>query len=261
MNKKKPNYGNWVPEKMLKGLLALAVVLFVLTVVFAKCWLPVLAWICGILCALVTVFLIYMYVCHELFAFDKGNRMAQVHEHLVRHLDWNGKGTLLDIGCGAGALTIRCAKAFPKATVTGMDYWGKEWSYAKSQCEENAKIEGVAERVHFEQGDAAKLPYEDESFDAVVSNFVFHEVKTAKDKKDVVREALRVVKKGGSFAFQDLFDQKQLYGDIHELVNELKKEGISEIHYAGNLEDLLRFPDYAKTPWMINGVGILYGKK
>lgn len=90
---------------------------------------------------------------------------------------------------------------------------------------------------------------------------MFHEVRTAKDKRDVVREALRVVKKGGCFAFQDLFDQKALYGDIRELAEELKNEGISEIHYTGALEDKLNFPGYAKTPWMISGVGILYGRK
>ena len=55
-----------------------------------------------------------MLVCHETFAFGKGNMMAEVHRHLVEHLEWNGEGTLLDIGCGAAALTVRCAKAFSK---------------------------------------------------------------------------------------------------------------------------------------------------
>lgn len=98
--------------------------------------------------------------------------------------------------------------------------------------------------------------------DAAVSNFVFHEVRSAKDKRDVVREALRVVKKGGSFAFQDMFAQKALYGDMEEFVRELKKEGISEIHYIGNVEKKVDFvPKYARAPWMISGVGILYGIK
>ena len=122
-----------------------------------------------------------------------------VHEHLVEHLDWNGEGRLLDIGCGAAALTVRCAKAFPKAQITAMDYWGAEWNYAKEQCERNAQIEGVADRISFQKGDAAKLDFPDETFDAAVSNFVFHEVRTAKDKRDVVREALRVVKKRRRF--------------------------------------------------------------
>ena len=38
-------------------------------------------------------------------------------------------GRLLDIGCGADALTLRCAKYYPEAQLTGIDYWGVEWNY------------------------------------------------------------------------------------------------------------------------------------
>jgi len=62
--------------------------------------------------------------------------------------------------------------------------------------------------------------------DAAVSNFVFHEVHSAKDKRDVVREYLRVVKKGGAFSFQDMFSQKALYRNMDEFVESLKAEGI-----------------------------------
>ena len=261
--KEKTNYGNWVPEKALYMLFGGSVILGVIAVivqaVFHK---PVIAVIAGVIGVLVLVEAVYMLICHETFAFGKGNMMAGVHEHLVKHLDWNGEGRLLDIGCGAAALTVRCAKAFPKAQITAMDYWGAEWSYAKEQCEKNARIEGVADRISFQKGDAAKLDFADETFDAAVSNFVFHEVRTAKDKRDVVKEALRVVKKGGVFSFQDMFSQKALYGDMEQFVRELKAEGISEVHYIGNLEKKLDFiPGFVTAPWMISGMGIIYGRK
>ena len=259
----KANYGNGVPEKALYMLFGAAVLLGVIAVlaqtVLDK---PVVTAVSGVLCVVALVMAVYMLICHETFAFGKGNMMAGVHEHLVEHLDWNGEGRLLDIGCGAAALTVRCAKAFPKAQITAMDYWGAEWNYAKEQCEKNAQIEGVADRTSFQKGDAAKLDFPDESFDAAVSNFVFHEVRTAKDKRDVVREALRIVKKGGVFSFQDMFSQKALYGDMEQFVRELKVEGISEVHYIGNLEKKLDFiPGVVTTPWMISGMGIIYGKK
>lgn len=259
----KANYGNWVPEKALYMLFGAAVLLGVIAVlaqtVLDK---PVVTAVSGVLCVVALVMAVYMLICHETFAFGKGNMMVGVHEHLVEHLDWNGEGRLLDIGCGAAALTVRCAKAFPKAQITAMDYWGAEWNYAKEQCEKNAQIEGVADRTSFQKGDAAKLDFPDESFDAAVSNFVFHEVRTAKDKRDVVREALRIVKKGGVFSFQDMFSQKTLYGDMEQFVRELKAEGISEVHYIGNLEKKLDFiPGVVTTPWMISGMGIIYGKK
>lgn len=75
------------------------------------------------------------------------------------------------------------------------------------------------DRESFWISDAAHLDFDTESFDAVVSNFVFHEVHSA-------------------------------------------KEGISEIHYIGDLEKKLDFiPNYARTPWMISEMGILYGRK
>jgi len=239
---KNVNYGNWVPEKMLALCYVAAAVLGIAACVTGPVLhLAIPTWILGILAAICLVYGIYMHICHELFAFGKGNMMAKVHQHLVDHLEWDGEGTLLDIGCGAAALTIRCAKAFPKAKLVGMDYWGAEWNYAKEQCEANAKAEGVADRITFHKGDAAHLEDPDETFDATVSNFVFHEVRSAKDKRDVVREALRIVKKGGAFSFQDMFSQKSLYGDMEEFVEELKKEGITEIHYIGNLEKKLDF--------------------
>ena len=49
---------------------------------------------------------------------------------------------------------------------------------------------------------------------------------------------------------------------MEEFVEELKKEGVTEIHYIGNLEKKLDFiPGYAAAPWMISGMGILYGRK
>ena len=188
----KVNYGNWVPEKALYMLFGAAVLLGVIAVlaqtVLDK---PVVTAVSGVLCVVALVMAVYMLICHETFAFGKGNMMVGVHEHLVEHLDWNGEGRLLDIGCGAAALTVRCAKAFPKAQITAMDYWGAEWNYAKEQCERNAQIEGVADCISFQKGDAAKLDFPDETFDAAVSNFVFHEVRTAKDKS--LRKESKVV--------------------------------------------------------------------
>jgi len=140
-------------------------------------------------------------------------------------LEWSSEGQALDIGCGNGALTIKLANRFPGARVTGIDYWGEKWAYSKNTCEANAKAEKVADRVVFQKASATKLPFEDEHFDVAVSNLCFHEVGDAKDKREVIREALRVVKKGGKFAFQDLFLLKQVYGDKDELMSPHKKLG------------------------------------
>ena len=77
----------------------------------------------------------------------------------------------------------------------------------------------------------------------------------------MVRESLRVLKKGGSFSFQDLFSQKSLYGDMEEFADELRREGFREIHYIPFVERQGFVPRYVQAPWMLSGVGLLYGRK
>ena len=257
-----PDYGNWVPAAMMKTLAVLTAVLLIVELLFLILLKnAILSVIGGILLVLVASFTVYMQRCRVLFDFRRGGLMGKVHQYLVDHLDWDGNGTLLDIGCGAGALTIRCARRFSQARITGMDYWGPEWSYAKEQCEQNARLEHVADRLTFCKGDAAALEFPDGAFDAAVSNFVFHEVRTQPDKRKVVREALLVVKKGGSFTFQDLFSQEKLYGNMEEFIRELKKEGIGEIHYIPFVEKQGFTPGFVQAPWMLHGIGLIYGKK
>lgn len=262
--------------RVMFGTDALLILTAILLAVFAP--LKWLAWIAGIAAAVVFAFAVYMGLCRYIFARGGvGNHlpnresyirldgydgvMGRIHHFLVEHLDWDGQGELLDIGCGSGALTIRCAKKYPEARLTGMDYWGWEWSYAKEQCEHNAAVEGVDDRITFTKGDAAQLDFEDEQFAAAVSNFVFHEVKSQPDKPELIKEALRVVKRGGVFAFQDLFCQKKLYGDMDALIEELKASGVQEIHFIPDVEKLGFIPGFVQTPWMLSGIGLLYGRK
>lgn len=58
-----------------------------------------------------------------------------------------------------------------------------------------------------------------------------------------------------------LFCQKKLYGDIDALIEELKTSGVQEIHYIPDVEKLGFVPGFVQTPWMIYGIGLIYGKK
>lgn len=87
---KNVNYGNWVPEKMLALCYVAAAVLGIAAYVTGPVLhLAIPTWILGILAAICLVYGIYMHICHELFAFGKGNMMAKVHQHLV---DSSGMG-------------------------------------------------------------------------------------------------------------------------------------------------------------------------
>jgi ubiquinone/menaquinone biosynthesis C-methylase UbiE len=189
-----------------------------------------------------------------------GNVQSHVWELVLAHLDWNGKGQALDIGCGNGALAIKLAQKCPKAQVVGIDYWGKKWEYSKDTCERNAKVEGVSERVTFKKASAMSLPFGDGHFDAVVSNFVFHEVSDAKDKRELIREALRVVRKGGVFAFQDEFLIKQFWGNPDDLVAVVRNLGTSKVEFV-QTRDADFIPRALRLPFILGTMAIIAGEK
>jgi ubiquinone/menaquinone biosynthesis C-methylase UbiE len=247
----KPNYGNWVSKRLIYIPFAMGSVFLVSTFLFLFLVIP------AVLLFWLTAFFAY---ARYKFSPAGGNVQSHVWELVLTHLDWNGEGQALDIGCGNGALTIKLAQKCPKARVIGIDYWGKKWEYSKSTCERNAKIEGVSERVTFQKASAVSLPFDDGHFDAVVSNFVFHEVSDAKDKREVIREALRVVKKEGSFAFQDEFLVKQFYGNPDDLIAIIKSWGISKVEFV-QTRNADFIPRALRLPLILGTIAIIAGEK
>ncbi len=194
------------------------------------------------------------------FGKDQNKLQHDVHHILIDKLDWDGQGKALDIGTGSGGVAIKLAKKYSNSTIIGIDYWGKSWDYSQALCEDNAKAEEVHEQTIFQKGSAANLPFEDETFDCVVSNFVFHEVRDIKDKNKLLIEALRVLKKGGAFSFQDPFLSKAFYGKIEEVIRKLQERGVSEVHFM-KLSDAMRIPRLLQFGLFLGSIGTLYGKK
>ena len=94
----------------------------------------------------------------------------------------------------------------------------------------------------------------------MVSNLVFHEVSYSDDKRELIKEALRVLKKGGAFSFQDLFLIRQVYGDINDLLEAIKGWGISSVEFIPTCESNF-IPTVLKLPFMVGTIGIIAGKK
>lgn len=246
-----PDYGNWVSQRIIY----LPAILGLVFLAFAF-----LFWMLAIPAILFFFIAAYFAYARYLFSPKGGNVQNQIWDTVISNLDWNGEGKALDIGCGNGALTIKLAGKFKAAQVSGIDYWGERWEYSKNACEANARAEGVNDRIVFQKASASKLPFDDEYFDAAVSNLCFHEVADAKDKREVIREALRVVKKGGVFAFQDLFLLKQVYGDTDELVAAIKSWGITKVEFV-ETRNAPFIPAALKLPFMVGRIGIIKGEK
>ena len=69
---------------------------------------------------------------------------------------------VLDLGTGTGAAAFSVARHFPEAQVTGADLSNEMLAEARRKTPPE-----LAERVRFEQADAARLPFGDESFELV----------------------------------------------------------------------------------------------
>jgi SAM-dependent methyltransferase len=247
----RPDYGNWVPLKLIYVPGVLAVASLGLNLLHP-------AFLLGT--AFFLACLVYFAYARYQFSHHGGRLQARIRNGVLDHLDWNGEGTALDIGCGNGPLTTALARQHPHAEVVGIDCWNGLWDYSKEACDQNAAAEGVGERVRFQKASAASLPFDDESFEAAVSNFVFHEIREVKDKTDLVKEALRVVKKGGKFCFQDVLAGGGSYGDPDQLLQAIGGWDVQEARYVDTSSaDFI--PRLLRNPIMVGSIGIICGTK
>jgi len=129
----------------------------------------------------------------------------RLREQLLDQLALKGDEKILDIGCGRGLLAIGAAKRLKTGKVTGIDVWNPQELSGNSAdaAKENAKAEGVADRVRFEPGDARKLVYPDNHFDAVISANALHTLADDHEREQALREGLRVLKPQGRLVVFD----------------------------------------------------------
>ena len=139
---------------------------------------------------------------------------------IIGALPWPGDDAVLDVGCGRGLLLIAAAKRLPDGRAVGVDIWdaSDESGNRPEATLENARIEGVAERVEVVDGDARRLPFGDETFDVVLSSLVLHNIHAPSDRQEALREMVRVLKEGGHLAILDVLHTGQY-------VRILKEEG------------------------------------
>ena len=230
------DYGNWMPNLILYTAGGMFVFMAALTVFcFTAFYFPHTGTIFAVAAALLLALLLWCAWIRRQYAFGGGGMMERVHQVVLSHLDFDGRGQLLDVGCGSGALSIRAALTWYSVQVVGIDYWGAAYGYGQAMCEKNAESEGVAARCRFQHGDANKLDFPDESFDAVVSNYVYHNI-MGSDKRILLLETLRVLKKGGVFALNDEM-KPRMYGDMEAFAQELRDMGYEDVHIIDTAQE------------------------
>jgi arsenite methyltransferase len=153
---------------------------------------------------------------------SKGGKL-RYREKLMEALSWSGDETVLDVGCGSGLLLIAAAKRLKDGMAVGVDIWrGADLSNNRPEATlRNARIEGVAERVRVEEGDARQLPFGDATFDVVVSLNVLHNIAKRDEREKALIEIVRVLKPGGRVLISD-------FRNVGEYARILREKGIGD---------------------------------
>ena len=154
-------------------------------------------------------------------------------EKLLGFTELNGKQDFLEIGCGSGLIVRHIAENYG-ASVVGIDVDPEQIELAGED------IEGI-QNIRFLEADVTKLPFEDDSFDVVLSFGVLHHID---NWLDALQEIIRVLRRKGYFVYADIIypervtrmdkSSKMSFGlatiDIDELNSFLEQSGFKVIH-------------------------------
>ncbi|MCG5030106.1 class I SAM-dependent methyltransferase [Mesosutterella sp. OilRF-GAM-744-9] len=263
----KPDYKNWIPRRLLYATgFATAVSLFgvatalaslapgalrTFSLFFFGIALVILAGACAVMLRLTRAFDLN----------DSGSYARRIIDDIAARAKLAEGGKGLDLGTGTGALAIEVARRHPRSSMVGIDTWPRVFSGGSGSlalCESNARAENVP-NVTFEKADASKLPYPDESFDLVVSNYLYSS-SSILNKGKMIDEAMRVLKKGGHFVLHDYFGRKEKFGDMSAYVEKLKKAGFEKVELLDTTDGLFITK---KESWKLNlsGSELLIGRK
>jgi len=138
---------------------------------------------------------------------------------LLDQLDLRGDERILDMGCGRGAVLLMAAQRLTTGRATGVDLWrGVDQSGNSAEAtRRNAIAEGVADRVELRTGDMTALPFEDSSFDVVVSSLAIHNIRGSAGRVKAIAEAVRVLRSGGRLMIADIRGTRQHEAQLAQL--------------------------------------------
>jgi arsenite methyltransferase len=179
-----------------------------------------------------------------LMIFSSKAGKLKARDKLLDDLHLRGDETVLDVGCGRGLLLLGAAKRLNSGKAVGLDLWSQQdlADNRSAATMENARIEGVEQRVEIHNGDMRKMPFADGTFDAIVSSNAIHNIYDREGRRQAIGEIVRVLKSGGQVALLD-------FRHTGEYAEDLKAAGMRDVERSG-----LGF-------WIFPPVRVVRGKK
>jgi ubiquinone/menaquinone biosynthesis C-methylase UbiE len=138
---------------------------------------------------------LYDHQVDVLFSGAAGAMRRLVIPPLRSHIKKLDRSHILELGCGPASATVYLANAFPKSKITGIDLSAPYVKVAQTKLRKIARADVM-------QADASNLPFKNNSFDAVTSTFMFHEL-PEEVRIEILQEARRVLKPGGILVIAD----------------------------------------------------------
>ena len=159
---------------------------------------------------------------------------------LMNLADIRSTDRVLDAGCGVGgaAFMLNTKK---NAKVTGISLSQKQIDFANRLVNER----GVGDDVDFHLMDYTNTSFPDEHFDVI---WACESVSSAPDKKDFIKEAYRLLKKGGKLILSDFFLTSDRQNDSKDWINKWKNTwGISNFVTSEYFEEHLTKQGFCDT--------------
>jgi SAM-dependent methyltransferase len=162
----------------------------------------------GLSCGAMGVWMIY----------DSKIGKVRERERYLDRIPWRGDERVLDVGCGLGLFLIGAAKRLSTGRAVGIDKWQQEDLSGNNAAGTltNAMLESVADKVEVHTGDARQLPFDDASFNVVLSSMALHNIYNAGERQTAVREIARVLKSGGHVLIVDVRHTRQYAATLRE---------------------------------------------
>lgn len=206
-SEKRPNYGIDAPQ-LVRGFLIGGIVAAAIAITSAltvAAWSP-WSWLVTGLSSIAAAYLLGMGTLMIVWS-----RITKIQERetLLDRIEWRGDEDVLDVGCGRGLMLVGAAKRLTQGRAVGIDIWQAvdQSGNIPEGALENAVIEGVADRVEVRTADMRSLPFENASFDVIVSHWAVHNLAAKVDREAALSEMVRVLRPGGTIVLSDIENQ------------------------------------------------------